>query len=235
MPAIGMPLAFLIGSGAAAGASIYGAHKQGGIAKQQQQMAQQNFERSRPAYDASQQYYMSMMQGGPQQTAQALGPEINNINRFYQNAQKNVMNNAMTRGGGLASRMTGLEGDRAYNLSNLVGTVRPQAAAALANLANGQQVNALHALAGASQSQYNASAQNAEAWGNIGGFITRMLSNPSFMSKNNTNGPGGPTGAFIPPAVASNIPGLNLNSAGMQLGNAGNGPGVGWSDWRGGY
>lgn len=201
MPAIPIGLATVIAGGAGAGAAVYGAHKSAGVGKQQNQIAQANFARSEPAYNAAQQYYMDILNGGSAGLTRALGPDINAMNQSYANARQNLVGNALARGGGLTSRLGQLESGRAMTLSNLVGSSRNNAASALANLANGQQVNALQALAGAQNAQAASAAANSQAWGSIGGFLTRILSNPNFQSQFNTGVQSGSTPGYMPPAI----------------------------------
>jgi hypothetical protein len=201
-------------AGASAGAGIYSARKAGQAVNSQEKLAREAFERSRPAFDAAFGHYQGILQGGPSALSRVLGPEINANNVAFQNARRNLINNSLARGGGLTSRLGMLEGQKAMNMSNLIGTARNNAAAQLGNLAGGQQLAGLQALSGAAGARRDATAQNTEAWGNVGSFITRLLSDPALLGGSRPSSPsfippptthGGLPG-YIPPAIQSQAP-----------------------------
>lgn len=225
MPAAAIPWIIAGTSAVGAGAAVASARSAGSAAKTQKQIAEENFARARPAFDTAFGHYNNILTGGPAALSKALGPEINANNMAFQNARQNLMSNPMLgRGGGLTSRFAQLEGQRAMNISNLIGNARSNAASNLANLATGNQSTGLEALAGARASQAASAQQSSQAWGQVGSFITRLLSDPSFLSRNNAqanpyaglsslNSAGGLPG-YIPPAISSSVVGPITRTSG---------------------
>jgi hypothetical protein len=172
-------------AGTTAGAAVYGARKAGKGIDAQTRLAEENFARSKPAFDASFGYYNNLLSGDKGALAKAVGPEVNANNMAFQNAQRSLVNNPLTgRGGGLTSRLGQLKGQQAMNISNLIGGARNNAAAQLGNLANGNQLAGLEAMAAAQRQRYLGSEQNSAAWGQVGSFITRLLQDPSLFGSN---------------------------------------------------
>src|SRR6266699_3300310 len=166
-----MPMAVaapLIGGGIAGLGSFFGGRSSGNATKNaaemQQQQAQQMFARTKPAFDASFNYYQGLLGNDPNKLMQAVGPDITNTNMLFGQAQRNLLGQSGARGGGLVAGQANLEGQRAATLSNLVGAARASAPAALGNLASGQQIQALQALAGSQQSQYMQSLLQQQAY-----------------------------------------------------------------------
>lgn len=145
------------------------------------------------------------MNGSPTALQQAVGPDINNTNMFFNQAKNNVMQNAQARGGGLTAGLTNMEGMRAMSLSQLVGGARQGAPAALSNLATGNSQLGLAALAGAQQSNTQNSILQGQAMSGIGTFLTRMLSGMPSSSGNSA----GSNNYFpgTPSALVGNNPG----------------------------
>lgn len=182
MPPAAIPFIIAGATAAGAGASIYSAKKQGSVANQQMQIAKDQFARTGPAYNTAYNYYNDLISGQPGTLARAVGPDINNVNSQFAQAQRNLLQNAQARSGGLGMATANLERGRASTIGQLIGTARQGAPAALSNLATGNVNQSLSALASAQQGQYQNALLTAQGMSGIGSFITRLLSNPAMFS-----------------------------------------------------
>lgn len=205
----GLLISSLIGGGSAIASSALSGRGSNNIAKQQQAFAQQQMDRSKPAYDQAYNYYTNLMNGSPGALQQAVGPDINNAQLQFQQAQKNLLQGTYARGGALGTGMANLEGQKAMTISQLLGGARQGAPAALAALASGSSAQALQGLAGAQTSNTQNSMLSNQAMGGIGSFITRLLSNPSLYSGggNTLTGTGaGNIGSYSTPDYRTMLP-----------------------------
>lgn len=218
MPPIGVGAGLLISSLIGGGSAVTGAALSGrganNVAKQQQAFAQQQLDRSKPAYDQAYNYYTNLMNGSPGALQQAVGPDIGNAQMQFQQAQKNLLQGTYARGGGLSTGMANLEGQKAMTIAQLLGGARQQAPTALAALASGSSAQGLQALAGAQNSNYQNSMLTSQAMSGIGSFITRLLSNPAlFNGQGGGNAPGNITDTYNNPIIPGAVVGSQYGRA----------------------
>ena len=216
MPHIGIGLATLLGSGIAGGSALaaakMGSNTNKNIAAQQQTLIQQQLARTKPAYEQAYNYYQGLLSGDPYKVMSTLGPDINATNAFFNSAKKNIVENAMSRGGGLDKGLANAEAGRATSLANLWGQVRPQAAAGLSSLVSGDQSQALTALATAQQGQYQQSLMNQQALSGVGSFLARLFATPGLWSTRFDKGVSYPQYASPSALPNTNFPFLQSSS-----------------------
>lgn len=207
MPFIAAPVAAaLIGGGASVAGGLIAKRGSNNIANMQQQLAQDQLARTKPAYDSAYNYYQNILSGQPGAMQAAIAPEINATNAQYKSALHNILNSQVARGGAMDRVQRQLEGQRAGQLSNLYYGLRPNAAAALGSLATGGTSQALNALQGASQTQFNNAQANAQAIRGIGGFLANLLSTPGLFG-----GQAQGTPPFVNPGPISFAPRAVIN------------------------
>lgn len=202
--------AALIGGGSAIGSSLIGRSGSNNMVKQQQQIAdqQQNialqeFERTKPAYNEAFNYYQGLLKGGPQ-LQNAVAPAAQQISAQWDQAYKNILNNAYTRGGALDKALRNVQTGKAMSLASLYGPAQAQGATGLTQLAGmgGGGLSGLSGaastLASAQNASLAASQQRAQTLTGLGGAITRILTEAGLFGG---GGQAQPTPPYIPPAV----------------------------------
>ena len=202
-----MPIPFLIpaliGAGGAIGGALFGKKASDNATKTQAQLTQQMISRSQPAFDSAYGYYSKLLSGGTAGLLAGAGPEVDATNLQFEQAKKNLMESAHARGGGLSKGMANIEAGKAYSISNLLQGVRPQAAAALAQLAGADQSGALQGLASAQYSAAQQAAMRSDALTGIGSILARFLTTPGLFGSSNNNS--GSVGGGFPGAMNSNL------------------------------
>lgn len=209
LAAIGPGLGALLGGGAAAAgglaSSLINRSGQQSIANQQQNLAQQQLARSQPAYNQAYSYYQNILNGGSAMQG-ALAAPLGQINNQFDQAYKNTLNNAYTRGGALDKALRTVQTGRAFSLSDLYGQAQQGAIQGLTGLAGGDQSNAAAVLGSAQQSQVQNNQMNAQALSGVGSILTRLLSNPNLFSRGSSGGGSTPsdTPLQLPTATPTN-------------------------------
>jgi hypothetical protein len=132
------------------------ANQQGELAKSIQGMSNKTFDLSMPAYRKAMDYYGAGMGGNTAILQQLLGPEMGMMNESYKGAQKNLEFTG-ARGGERVQAQNELSRQKAGQVGNMIGGVRPQFASSLMSGAMG----------GLNTSMQGMSASNA-ALGNQG-------------------------------------------------------------------
>lgn len=177
-------------------------------------------------------YYSGILSGDRQQALETVAPEVNTILGQYDTAKKAVSEYA-PRGGGTATTMANAPYALSGQITNLLNTVRPQAAQATTGI--GQFLDTLGTTqTGQSEGLINANVlaqlaktgQQSQYAGLLGGALGGILPSllgliPHAGTPGATGGAGGATGTVLPslnlptPSTPDSAPGLPSEGSGV--------------------
>lgn len=208
-PAVAMLISAGVGGGASLASAKMGSSAAKNVTKTQEQLANDTAARVKPAYDQAYNYYSNLLKGGSSMS-QAMAPEVQATNQFFDSSRKTAVEGSYARGGGLDKTLRTNEAGRAFSLANLYGQARPAAATALAGLAGANTAGAAGLLANANQTNLTQQMLQGQALSGLGGIFTRLLSTPGLF---------GTHASFQLPAAQPNTPAAVIGAPGSLIGS----------------